>query len=195
MTRIATDLASQGPKTDSALDVPSDANFERGGNAIIVSPNQLTSPCDGPEGRWENMAQSSNNFVPPWSGTADSLLRPPACFLRDGRLHVELDEAFVRGAVEGFDRMKYVLVVRIARAVAPRLSTEEITTGELETFEMGAIAGDVLLYDVSSAAFLDGAALRVVSDEEVEVVNEGVRGQLASNLVERLGRTVDDLVR
>jgi hypothetical protein len=195
LRRIDSDLGSRAPSTDAALDVPPDADFSRSGNGVIVSPNQLSNPCASPNGRWENMPPTSSDFVPGWNGTADGILRPPACFIRDGRFQVEYDEAFVQRAVDGFGRMKYVLVVRIARAVAPRLQGEEIAAGEIETFQTGAVLGDVLLYDVSSAEFLDGAAFQVTSPDTADVVNEDIGEQLASRLLQRLERTVEALLR
>ncbi len=195
LRQIGGDVSGRAAATDADLDVPSDANFGRNGNGLIVSPNQLADPTAGPEEHWENMPAGSSYLYPSWASYSDAVVIPIAHYLRDGDFESDPQESVVQFAVDGLSRMKYALVVRVQHAVPPRLQGDEIEANDIETFQSGGIVGDVLLYNLGSGSFLDSATYEVLSPAEADVYNEDIAGQLRSELIRALGEKIDGLTR
>lgn len=146
-------------------------------NTAIAYEQHLAKPSEAQSLEWQS---GSKDIFLLLVDRSDSWLIEPACLLATGRGRYG-SEPVVDNLKNGFswlERTKYLLVLRLPTRKPPGLVLSELQAGEMKTFEGGQVAGDALLFEIASGAYLGGFAIDVRSANELEVRNSGVHTQL-----------------
>lgn len=161
-------------------------------NALSVNVMYLADPCNADDQPWtpDPLPPGRDNYFRPPLDQSE-LLRGPGCVLARGpdawgeQSPLVLNDAFIR-----MEKMLYVLVLRVRRAVRPVLPPTEMEAPKVETFIAGEIEGDALLYEIESGKYLGGMALDIRSKEKTMVRARAVADQLRSQLLQDASNTL-----
>jgi hypothetical protein len=199
VTAIANALSEHAPESDGALSLPAGLDFSPSGNAVLMFAEELDDLCTPRDLLWtDGDRQPGDNHFFVGVGTTDLWVRQSACYVRQGDFSggYAPTETSLRSSIDWVERTQTIAVVRIQRSTPPRFVLPDPGQGRVEQFVPGAILADVLVFDLESGRYLDGAAVRATNTGSIEVTaGDGSRGPIDGDLVEQFGRAVQQLFR
>lgn len=189
LSALAGDVASRAPVTADKLEVPGSLKLgfrfgEPGFNTAVAYPGFLEDSCNGKELHWFEEGRKPGHetrvSVPPLD-SAGIWLTPLTCILAKGEGEYPPKPEHIKLTLAYLADIKFVLVPRL-KFVRPVYEIDP--DGKVRKFRSGSIAGDVLLYDLSSAKYLGGFSIEARNEDTVKAPKSAdVYNTLQLNLI------------